>query len=105
LVEWTERLIRALAVALRDPDTHVRQDAGVALFISGREAEVVVPELIEALADPDLKVRRLAAAALSLVGPPAKEALPTLAQLRNAEDDLLRVWVAEAERSLARAED
>src|SRR5436309_1995899 len=62
LVARTERLIRALAVAVRDPVTSVRQDAGVALFICGREAGGAVPEVIEALRDPDLKVCRLAAA-------------------------------------------
>src|SRR5262245_58203689 len=101
LVDRSERLIRALAVALRDPVTSVRQDAGVALFICGREAVAAVPELTAALYDLDLKVRRLAAASLSMVGPPAKAALPSLSQLRDAEDELLRAWVAEAERALA----
>jgi HEAT repeat protein len=96
----TDRLIHGLAAALRDPVTAVRRQAGVALFICGREAEAAVPKLIEALADPDVKVRRLAAASLSMIGPPARVALPSLAQLRDAEDDFLRVWVVEAERSL-----
>jgi HEAT repeat protein len=100
-VERTPRLLRALAVALRDPVTAVRQQAGVALFICGRVAVAAVPELIEALDDSDLKVRRLAAASLSMVGPPARAALPSLAHLRDTEDELLRVWVGEAERSLA----
>jgi HEAT repeat protein len=97
----TERLIRALAVALRDPVPAVRQQAGVELFICGREAVAAIPELIEALGDCDLRVRRLAAAALSMIGPPARAALPSLKRLRDSEDELLRVWVGEAERSLA----
>lgn len=100
-VPWSESLLRGLAAALRDPDAAVRQQAGVALFISGREAALAVPELIEALGGPDLAVRRLAAAALSRVGPPARAASPALAQVRDTEDGLLRAWVEEAERSLA----
>lgn len=100
-VPWSEPLIRGLAVALRDSDAAVRQQAGVALFIAGPEAAVAVPALIEALGDPDLMLRRLAAAALSMVGPPAKAALTALAQVRDTEDGLLRAWVEEAERALA----
>jgi HEAT repeat protein len=99
-VQRTERLTRALAVALRDPATAVRQQAGVALFICGQEGAAAIPELIEALEDPDLIVRRLAAASLSNIGPPARAALPILAQMRETEDELLRVWVREAEQSI-----
>jgi HEAT repeat protein len=97
----TERIIRALAAALRDPVAAVRLQAGVELFICGREAAAAIPELIEALGDCDLKVRRVAAASLSMIGPPARSALPSLEQLRDSDDELLRVWVREAERALA----
>ena len=97
----TERLIRALAVALRDPVTTVRQQAGVELFICGREAIAAIPELIEALGDCDLKVRRLAAASLSMIGPPARAAKASLEHLRDSDDELLRLWVRNAERSIA----
>ncbi len=100
-VKRTERLIGALAVALRDPVAIVRQQARVALFICGREAAAAVPELIEALSDSDLMVRRVAAASLSMVGPPAEAALPVLARIRDTEDERLQVWVKEAERSIA----
>jgi HEAT repeat protein len=100
-VQRSERLIRTLAVALRDPVPAVRQQAGVQLFICGREAAAAIPELIGALGDCDLIVRRLAAASLSMIGPLARAALPSLEQLRDTDDELLRVWVGEAERSLA----
>jgi HEAT repeat protein len=99
--QTTERLIRALAVALHDPVIAARHRAGVELFICGRAAAPAIPELIEALGDCDLKVRRLAAACLSMIGPPARAALPSLQRLRDSDDELLRVWVGEAERSLA----
>jgi HEAT repeat protein len=99
-VERTPRLIRTLATALRDKITAVRQQACVALFICGREAAIVVPELIEALTDHDIKVRRVAAASLSMIGPPARLALPTLASIRDTEDEQLRGWIQEAERAI-----
>jgi HEAT repeat protein len=101
-VDRTERLVRGLAACLSDPETHVRQQAGVALFICGSEAAPAVLELIEALGDDDVIVRRLAAAALSMIGPRARAALPCLAKLHDAKDELLRGWVREAERSLAK---
>jgi HEAT repeat protein len=100
-VDRTQRLIRGLAAALRDPVTPVRQQAGVALFICGREAEAAIPELIEALADSDLIVRRVAAAALSMIGPPAIKALPALSRIRDSEDEQLHEWINEAERAIA----
>jgi hypothetical protein len=67
------------------------------LFICGAQAAPATEALVAALDDSDLKVKRLAAASLSMIGPPAHKALPRLATLRNASDELLRVWVAEAE--------
>src|SRR5262245_54959328 len=97
----SEQIVLALAAALGDPALTVRQAAGLQLFICGRRAEPAVPALIEALDDPDVVVRRSAAAALSMVGRPARAALAKLAELRGAEDELLRVWVAEAESSIS----
>src|SRR5207248_3326690 len=77
-VERSDQLVRALAAALCDPAVAVRRQAGVALFICGREAEAAIPQLIEAFGDPDVIVRRVAAGSLSMVGPPAKVALPRL---------------------------
>jgi HEAT repeat protein len=99
-LDRTEPNIRALAIAFRDPVPAVRQAAGVTLFSCGAPAVMALPELIESLDDPDPVVRRLAAGVLSMVGPPAKAALARLAQLRNTEDELLREWVAEAERCI-----
>jgi hypothetical protein len=92
-----DEIARALAVVLRDPIVAVRQEAGLGLFICGVKAKPAADALVAALDDSDLKVQRLAAASLSMIGPPAREALPKLATLRNASDELLRVWVAEAE--------
>jgi hypothetical protein len=92
---WNERTVTALAEALRDPVVGVRQEAGLQLFTCGAAAEPATEALIAALD------RALAAAALSNIGPPAREALPTLAKLRDASDDRLRIWVAEAEARIA----
>jgi HEAT repeat protein len=100
-VSSSERPVAALAELLGDPVPAVRQAAGLTLFICGRHAEAAVPALIEALGDSEVVVQRLAAAALSMVGRPACAALPKLSELRSAADELLRTWVAEAERSIA----
>src|SRR5689334_8760845 len=59
-----EEIVRALAVALRDPAVAVRQAAGLELFICGAKAEPAMDALVAALDDSDLKVQRMAAASL-----------------------------------------
>jgi HEAT repeat protein len=99
----SEQMVLALANALHDADAGVRQEAGLQLFICGKQAGAAISDLVEALADEDVVVRRLAAATLSMIGPPARSASPALAKLRTTTDEKLKVWVLEAERTIAGA--
>jgi HEAT repeat protein len=97
----SERMVLALAKALRDVDAGVRQEAGLRLFICGNRAGAAIPELIAALDDAEIVVQRFAAAALAMIGPPARSSLPRLAQLRGTADEKLKAWILEAERTIS----
>jgi HEAT repeat protein len=66
-----ERVVPALAEALRDESAYVRRDAAVALGKFGGEARPAVPALTAALKDGDANVRHAAAASLKKIDPQA----------------------------------
>jgi HEAT repeat protein len=101
LIEPSEAIVCALAGVLNDPNEDVRRGAGVSLFLSGKRGRCVLSELIAALDHADYFIRRTSVAALSMIGQEARLALPKLKQLRNAQDEMLRSWVAEAIRCIA----
>lgn len=78
-----DELIRRLIVALKDPDTDVRQNLATALAKLGPAA---VEPLTGALKDSLPERRAGAAYSLGLIGPPAKSALPQLLDLLDDED-------------------
>jgi HEAT repeat protein len=67
-----EERMRALRMALRDPDRQVSTAAGRSLGQIGAPA---IPVLSDALRDPDPAVRRLATYAMGKVGPAARDAV------------------------------
>jgi HEAT repeat protein len=64
-----ERVVPALAEALRDPNQYVRHDSAAALGKFGPEARAAVPALGAALKDKDRNVRRAAEAAMEKIAP------------------------------------
>jgi HEAT repeat protein len=66
-----ERVVPALAEALRDPSEYVRHDAATTLGKFGPEARAAVPALAAALKDREPNVRRAAQGALKKIAPEA----------------------------------
>ena len=90
-----ERLIAALAGAVKDTDPTVRICAIESLGQHGTAAKATVPHLIDALNDD--QVASGAALALCRIGPAAQEAVPALARcLYDREDRYVRGFAVEA---------
>ena len=66
-----ERVVLALAEALRDENAYVRHDAATTLGKFGTDAKPTVPDLIVALSDKEPRVRTAAATALKAIDPEA----------------------------------
>jgi HEAT repeat protein len=66
-----ERVVPALAAALRDENGYVRHDAAAALGKLGPAAAGAVPALVSVLADKEKSVRTATAAALKKIDPAA----------------------------------
>jgi hypothetical protein len=79
-VSTTEPL-RALSVALGDPDLEVRMRAANTLAGLGPDSAPIVGALVAALDDPEPWMQAAAAEALGAIGPGAAEAIPALERL------------------------
>ena len=86
--------VPTIAMALKDQDTKVRQQAASKLGGMGPAAAEAVPALIEALKDQGEEVRRSAASALGSIGPVAVEAIPALVKTLKDQDEGARRFAA-----------
>src|SRR5437879_6445052 len=75
---------------MKSPDSATRLHAVSALKGRVRDAQAVVPALVEALKDDDTFIRRDAARALGKFGPAARDAVPTLHNLLNDTEPSVR---------------
>lgn len=91
-------VIEALAAALVDKETIVRQAAATALGRLSTVSDRIVPLLIKALTDRATGVRETAAKALGQLGAEAKEAVPALTKVftNHSENSSLRTIAIEA---------
>ncbi len=86
--------VSALAEALRDATTMIREAAVEALGMIGTRDAVLA--LGEALKDEDVRTRSLAARALGAIGPKAEDAAPALVEALKDEDTETRCRAAKA---------
>src|SRR5262249_52389638 len=81
-----EAAVEVLRAGLKEKDDTLKQQAAVALALSGREGKAVMPILLDGLKNPEATIRLQSAQALANLGGQAEGAGPALIALLKDKD-------------------